>query len=275
MATEGSSGRTSKLGKGLTALGGVLAAVISATWLALLNNEGFRDYVCPRVQSIPGHGAVCDRTYDPISDREAGEFFVRYYGTATAAGASDAWELLSTEWRSSDSFSGDRAAFQALFQPVLWTEVTGPPERTNDHPAEFTVHIRRFLVDGDVTPYRVQARLGRDDTGAIRMEWEDIETRTAGGFREAYEWAYLPRAVDLRKLPRTDADITLPVKDQLPSGGRLRALCEVEVPATGSAARSDGSWWTRTNQGWVRNEDLSVSGDSLGITTCSDYILGF
>ncbi|MGY1914202.1 hypothetical protein [Blastococcus sp. SYSU DS0973] len=263
------------MGKGLAALGSTLAAVIGALWLALLNSEDFRDYVCPKVQSVPGHGVVCDRTYDPISDREAGEFFVRYYGSATAANASDAWNLLSPEWRGSDSFPGGRTEYQASLQPVLWTEVTGPPERTNDHPAEFTVQIRRFLLDGDVTPYRVLARLGRDEAGSIRMEWEDIETRTAGGFRGTYTWAYLPRAVDLRRFPRSDADITSPAKDQLPAGGRLRALCELDVPATGSAARPDGGWWTRTNQGWVSNEDLEVSGRRLGITTCSDYILGF
>jgi hypothetical protein len=113
-------------------------------------------------------------------------------------------------------------------QDVLWTEVTEPPEATPDRNT-FVVQVNRYR-DGDITPYRETVRLRHDagrgvvlvsaDTTRQRVESATAHGRTCPGR-------------DLRKFPRSTSDITLPVKDQLPEGGRLRALCRLEVLVTG------------------------------------------
>jgi len=237
----------------------------------LFQTQDFKDTVCPQIVEVPFHAAACGVRYDPVDEGSAAAFLVDYYARATASNATAAWAMLSSEFKA--EYRGGRPEYAQAVKDVLWTEVRDPPQPTPSRNV-FDVRVNRY-TDGDVTPYTETVRLRHDADRGLVLVSADAK-REPGGERSR-EWAYLSRALDLRKFPRSTSDITLPEKDQLPQGGRLRALCRLEVPAEGTrqAAASDAGWWIRTNQGWLRELDLAADAEPPDVPTCSDLILRY
>ena len=249
--------------------GALVSAVVGA--FALFQSQDFKDTVCPSMVAVPLHTLGCGVRYDPVGEEEAATFLVDYYARATASNATAAWRMLSSEYKS--EYQGGKSEFAEAVQDVLWTEVVQPPQEASARNL-FAVRINRY-TDRDVTPYVERVRLRQDaDRGVVLVS---ADTKREPGGERIRAWAYLSRAVDLRKFPRSSSDITLPEKDQLPRGGRLRALCRLDVPSDGAGAAeaSDAGWWIRTNQGWLREAHLASDAGPPDVPTCSDLVLRY
>jgi hypothetical protein len=249
----------------------VLVGTILAAFWVVLQEKGPRDYVCPKVNGIPGHSIVCGPEYDAVSLREAEQFLYTFYNAAHRTNPGTSWEWLAPEMQESGYDSREKAYADAL-DDILWGEITRVstvPDRQN----VFEVFVRRYSTDDRVAHHVFEVRLRKTADADVLMVRETSLGRAPGGRKDYHPMVYF-RPVELHRSPRSTSTITLDPSDQGEGLVQLRSFCEIEVPSESPEAEpKDAGWWTRTNQGWIRNEDTTLNGEKQDILECGRFAL--
>jgi hypothetical protein len=255
-----------------------LTVVVSGLWIATQTPAG-QSRICSRIDEWPAQGLICEVEYDSVSVDEAEQFLLDYYDVATRTDPHTSWGTLAQTFR--DRYD-DETAYARELQSTLWSELLSDPERVQDGDV-FSVVVRRYTSsDFSSTSYPltvasdvVRVRLVRSESGDVRLADSTPQPYASGSRLSFVQWVELPRAVDLRRRPSSGSETTLEASEQTRTGGRLRALCELRVPAGSPRIKpEDVGWWTRTTQGWVRNDDTSLAGRRQGLLRCGTVVLG-